>query len=119
MTENEQIEEMARVLDECCNRIDEHGNHLGNRCYECEYWSETNHVCCSYNRKEATYLYNAGYRKVERGHWISREEVDVFDSYDLVDACSVCGHCDWDCTESQSFNFCPNCGADMRGEEDD
>lgn len=61
----------------------------------------------------------AGYRKVERGHWITREEVDIFDRYDLVDACSVCGHCDWDCTESQSFNFCPHCGADMRGEEDE
>lgn len=30
--------------------------------------------------------------------------------------CSVCGHCDWDCTESEYFNYCPNCGADMRGE---
>lgn len=25
-----------------------------------------------------------------------------------------CGCCDWDCTESVSFNYCPNCGADMR-----
>ena len=32
--------------------------------------------------------------------------------------CSVCGHCDWDCTESKYFNYCPNCGADMRGEQD-
>ena len=27
--------------------------------------------------------------------------------------CSVCGHC------ANYTNFCPNCGADMRGEQDD
>lgn len=27
--------------------------------------------------------------------------------------CSVCGHCDWDCTESEYFKYCPNCGAKM------
>lgn len=32
--------------------------------------------------------------------------------------CSVCGHCDWDCTESEYFNYCPNCGARMEGEAD-
>ena len=32
--------------------------------------------------------------------------------------CSVCGHCDWDCTESEYFNYCPNCGAEMKGEAD-
>ena len=60
---DKQIEEIARVLNECCNYYDEHGNHIGNKCSQCEEWCDTNHVCCSYNTKEATALYNAGYRK--------------------------------------------------------
>ena len=58
-----QIEEMARIMNETCNVYDEQGNHIRNKCYECEEWSEDNHCCCSYNRKEANRLYNAGYRK--------------------------------------------------------
>lgn len=60
---NREIEEMARVLNECCNVYDEQGNHIRNKCYECECWSDDNHCCCSYNSKEAEALYNAGYRK--------------------------------------------------------
>lgn len=58
----------------------------------------------------------ADVRPVVRGHWISEEEAEEKGDYSLRDACSVCGHCDWDCTESASFNYCPNCGADMREE---
>ena len=60
----------------------------------------------------------ADVRSVVRGHWITEEEAEEKGDYSLRDACSVCGHCDWDCTESASFNFCPNCGADMGGEDD-
>ena len=60
---DKQIEEMVKIMNDCCNRYDEQGNHLGNKCYECECWCDTNHICCSYNTKEATALYNAGYRK--------------------------------------------------------
>jgi hypothetical protein len=63
MNKEKQIEEMARVMNECCNRYDAQGNHLGNKCFECECWCDTNHICCSYNTKEATALYDAGYRK--------------------------------------------------------
>lgn len=59
----EQVMEMKKVMNECCNIYDEQGNHLGNKCFNCEYWCDTNYVCCSYNEKEATALYNAGYRK--------------------------------------------------------
>lgn len=49
----------------------------------------------------------------ENGHWVTEEEAIEKDDYSLRDTCSVCGHCDWDCTESKNFNFCPNCGAKM------
>ena len=57
----------------------------------------------------------ADVRPVVRGHWITEEEAVEKGDYSLRDACSVCGHCDWDCTESESFNYCPNCGAKMDG----
>lgn len=59
----------------------------------------------------------ADVRPVVHGHWIAEEEAEERGDYSLRDTCSVCGHCDWDCTESESFNFCPNCGADMRAKE--
>ena len=63
-----QIEEIAKVLDKCCNFYDKNGVHLGNKCNsrDCEYWCDTNYLCCSYNKKEATALYNAGYRKLPK-----------------------------------------------------
>ena len=70
--------------------------------------------------------YNKGYhdgmkRGIEigsptRGHWISTKEAEDMGDIMKEFTCSVCGCCEWDCTESESFNFCPNCGADMRGE---
>ena len=44
----------------------------------------------------------------KKGKWNTDKESPEYAT------CSVCGHCDWDCTESEYFNFCPNCGADMR-----
>ena len=103
MPENEQIEEMTRDL---CHvypcKIRECGIPYNHRCKAHIY---------------ATRAIGKGYRKVARGHWITREEIgDDWERFDEVDTCSVCGHCDWDCTESRCFNFCPYCGADMRGE---
>lgn len=51
--------------------------------------------------------------EVKHGHWVTEEEAIEKDDYSLRDTCSVCGHCDWDCTESENFNYCPNCGAKM------
>ena len=59
---------------------------------------------------------SADVRPAVRGHWITEEEAEEKGNYLLRDACSVCGHCDWDNTESKYFNYCPNCGADMREE---
>ena len=52
---------------------------------------------------------------VVRGHWISTKEAEDMGDIMKEFTCSVCGCCEWDCTESESFNFCPNCGAYMRG----
>ena len=62
---NKQIEEMAKIMNETCNIYDKQGNHVRNKCSECECWSYDNNCCCSYNTKEAKALYNAGYRKIE------------------------------------------------------
>lgn len=53
-------------------------------------------------------------RPVVHGHWISTKEAEDMGDIMKEFTCSVCGCCEWDCTESESFNFCPNCGADMR-----
>ena len=79
MNDKKQIEELAKILNECCNEYDEQGNHIRNKCFECEYWSHDNYCCCSYNTKEAEALYNAGYRK--QSEWVSVDErlpEDVF-----------------------------------------
>ena len=54
--------------------------------------------------------------KVVRGHWISEKEAKEMGDIMMAFTCSVCGCCDWDCTESASFKYCPNCGAKMEQE---
>lgn len=61
-------------------------------------------------------LYNAGYRKQKEGEWIE----NPIDNYDgepsgLYYVCSVCH------TENgfEDTPFCPNCGAHMRGGENE
>lgn len=61
----------------------------------------------------------ADVRPVVRGEYIG--EADGYADGELVYdmwSCSVCGcrYEDWD--EKPTYNFCPNCGADMRGEQD-
>ena len=54
--------------------------------------------------------------KIVHGHWISAEEaIEKGDYNRFAFTCSVCGHLDWDCTESTSFKYCPHCGARMDG----
>ena len=46
-----------------------------------------------------------------RGKWIKRGGTIN---------CSICKHCNWsECFEHtvMNFNYCPNCGADMRGKQ--
>ena len=55
----------------------------------------------------------ADVRPVVRGHWIGKKEAEDMGDIMKEFNCSACGCCEWDCTESESFNFCPNCGAKM------
>ena len=49
-------------------------------------------------------------RENVKGEWIDCLEDDIVD----VQICSVCGYKEYVIDKP---NFCPNCGADMRGEE--
>jgi len=46
-----------------------------------------------------------------KGKWINRSLNIVYPEWERY-TCSVCGK------HSYNYDFCPNCGADMRGEED-
>lgn len=48
------------------------------------------------------------------GRW--KMESDPYGFFEEIPVCSECG-----CTTEmrKTYNFCPNCGADMRGEQDD
>lgn len=58
-------------------------------------------------------------KPVVHAHWITEQEAEEINRYDLTYCCSACGHCDWDCTESEGFEYCPNCGAKMDEKEND
>ena len=56
-------------------------------------------------------LYNAGYRKQSEGEWVSNCQTDEY-------ICSLCGgFSPIDCEKENFYksNFCPNCGAKMKG----
>ena len=73
---DKQIDEMAKIMNECCNVYDDQGRHIRNKCGECEEWSDDNHCCCSYNQKQAEALYTAGYRKASDVAREIFEEID-------------------------------------------
>ena len=47
-----------------------------------------------------------------RGKWINRSLNTLYPEWERY-TCSVCGK------HSNSYDFCPNCGADMRGEQNE
>ena len=109
MNDKKQIEDIAKILNECCNEYDEQGNHLGNKCASCEYWSDTNHVCVSYNTKEAEALYNVGYRKQSEGEWATKDLNNPLYESKKAPHCSNCEYMSF-----IRYDYCPNCGAKMK-----
>lgn len=95
MTENEQIEEMAKLIDDTrC---------VGMTIKACQAESRSGNSC---GKCKAKRLHSKGYRKVERGEWIPYSTTMM--------ECSVCKRH----TPRHRYNFCPKCGADMRGDLD-
>lgn len=59
----------------------------------------------------AEYLYTAGYRKQSEGKWkLGKSGCMYF--------CSSCGYAAHP-REEEEWNFCPNCGARMKGDTND
>ena len=53
-----------------------------------------------------------------RGRWVKDEEASSQHSESIY-VCSACNNMEaWGEVEKNTFKFCPNCGADMRGEQD-
>jgi hypothetical protein len=53
--------------------------------------------------------------EVKRGHMIKVKD-PVKEDVALDGACSVCGAINWDYTDGEYFNYCPNCGAKWIGD---
>ena len=102
MNANEQIQEMENHLIEIQHDFDEYCN---KPCKECNH---NKHLNCV-SRYKAERLYSKSYRKVERGEWIpyGMNMNGTVGNW----KCSVCNE-----TSIQASDYCPNCGADMRGE---
>ena len=102
MTKYEQIENIAR---ESC--------HLSSKFKTCEECNETyksdDELC--YYQCIAKKIITLGYRKVGQGKWIM---VGNGNGRPIHWRCSVCGYETLDVANGDT-NFCPNCGADMRG----
>ena len=102
MKENKQIEEIKNDL---CNI-----ECKGMKCNVC-------YAGCEY-RILAEALYNAGYRKqsesISCGHENDGEWIDVEDTFLYRYKCSLCG----EIKLGKMTNFCPNCGAKMKGGEE-
>jgi hypothetical protein len=101
--EKQQIEEMAITI--CRKR---HACILKDNesCRKCD-----QHERCLY-QDIAYALYQEGYRKQSEGEWIGNRQTGEY-------ICNLCGGiAPVDCEKEDFYksNFCPNCGAKMKGE---
>ena len=98
------IEEMAEIIDLACDKCKATRN-----CEQCEGY---NQGAKCLHRFYAKHLIEQGYRKVEQGEWKPiMQELNYCDTLE----CSSCGFViDISLTD---YNYCPNCGARMKGEK--
>ena len=90
MSKEKQIEEITELI---CNLYD------NGKCTINGFICDHN---CEYKRR-AEHLYNADYRKQSEGEWLQDFDGDYY--------CPFCAH-----YPKEIINFCPNCGAKMKGE---
>ena len=96
MTEQEQIEEMARDLCECYNEDGTCSQDDSPCDFKCEYSTE------------ALYLFGKGYRKQVEGEWVKHE-------HDFWGVYYTCSACKCDVARAKKYQLCPDCGAKMKG----
>ena len=93
-----QIEEMTKALchmNTCASKKD------GSGCYK---------YCKAYIY--AFRAVNAGYRKQSEGEWIHTDKANHWFG---KDECNQCHYHDCERIDLSHFNYCPNCGAKMKG----
>lgn len=92
-------------------------------CTDCKEYDKERHSCPRWNRVIRETLNDMPERK--KGKWINYFHVPINKSLslkrnkDLYWACSNCGYMSLYINMDITYNFCPCCGADMRGEHDD
>ena len=107
MSKEKQISEIAKILTEYAD------------CGECE---KCNFLTVCGEKRLATKLYEAGYRKQSEGEWIDRYNGKYANP---IYECSQCGEVPLKKTHINELNtmelidalssFCPNCGSKMKG----
>ena len=70
------------------------------QCDECEYREEARQTIAKYQRK--------------KGKWVKADETPYIRKHYHTVCCSECHR-----QGSERWNYCPNCGADLRGGQDD
>lgn len=90
------------VYKKACRGCTRHGDEIGS-CYEEE--------PCEELQSEFASAPAADVEPVRHGHWIP---VNTEYKHASLHKCSVCGGLLF-----YEFNYCPNCGAKMEGDEDD
>ena len=67
----------------------------------------------------AKVLYHAGYRKQSEGEWILTSTFKSTFPLPVADLYTACSVCRWKppkySADYKEYNFCPNCGAKMKG----
>ncbi len=111
MTEQEIIEEMRNDVSKFERECRAYCK--GRRCHECNLqFAKTD----CHNQYIAEKLYNEGYRKERQGEWKFRVVRRRICDINHAITCSNCGF-DIEMLQGKRYNYCPNCGAKMKGVE--